>query len=516
MHLKADKNPMEESRIVKILVIDDQAASRLVARMMIEKFFSKLSSEKVYLQEAATLEHGLRLLQEENFHIVVLDKDLGLDSEHKEIKGTEHIPEILSLRPLTQVVVMTADPSPLEIAAAIRVGAADYLFKGNDKGMAEHREAVLLKCLARARSEIEEATKKLVPVNTSLYGEFISLSPIMQRLQRQAEAYAESQRPVLILGDTGLGKGAVARLLNKYRTKYLGQKERLFLNLNIASLSDETAQSELFGHEAHAFTGASNKVKLGFLEVCGDGDIFLDEIGDASPAIQLKLLKVLEEREYTRLGGTKSLKTTARFIFATNKDLGELVKQGKFRQDLLARISLTIEMPKLEERKEDLPDIIKLIIARINTENKERRLSYASFSKELIEHLCRDNIEGNIRGIENDLLRLSLGGFKQRNGFVDVSAWRNILNPKGSARIKSEVHLSHETLEKSPTEFLTGGFPGLKKTRSLLERRILEEAAAKFSSLDEVAKALKITKPAVHQKLKVEKIKLRKTKKSSR
>lgn len=507
---------MEEPRLVKILVIDDQAASRLVVRMMIEKLFGKLSNEKVYLQEAATLEQGLRFLQEENFHIVVLDKDLGIDYDGNEIKGTDHISEILSLRPLAQVVVMTADPSPLEIATAIRAGAADYLFKGNEKGMAEHREAVLLKCLSRARSEIEEATRKLAPTDTSLYGEFISISPIMQRLQRQVEAYAESQRPVLILGETGLGKGAVARLLNKYRTKYLSQKERLFLNLNIGSLSDETAQSELFGHEAHAFTGASNKVKLGFLEIGGDGDIFLDEIGDASPAIQLKLLKVLEEREYTRLGGTKSLKTNARFIFATNKDLGDLVKLGKFRQDLLSRISLTIEMPKLEERKEDLPDIIKVIILRINAENKERKLSYTSFPKELIEYLCRDNIEGNIRGIENDLLRLSLGGLKQGNGFVDVSSWHNILTAKGVSKTKGDIHLNYEILIKSPTEFLTAGFPGLKKTRSILERRILEEAASKFSSLDEVAKALKITKPAVHQKLKVEKIKLRKPKKSAR
>lgn len=507
---------MEDSRIVKILVIDDQAASRLVVRMMVEKLFKKLANEQVYLQEAATLKQGLRLLQEENYHIVILDKDLGPGDEGKDIKGTEHIPEILSLRPLTQVVVMTADPSPLEIATAIRAGAADYLFKGNENGMSEHREAVLIKCLARARSEIKEATRKATPIDTSLYGEFISTSSVMQRLQRQAEAYAESQRPVLILGATGLGKGAVARLLNRYRTKYLGQKERLFLNLNIASLSDETAQSELFGHEPYAFTGAGNKVKLGFLEVSGNGDIFLDEIGDASPAIQLKLLKVLEEREYTRLGGTKSLKTNARFIFATNKDLGELVKKGKFRQDLLARISLTIEMPKLEERKEDLPDIIKLIIARINTEHKDRKLSFASFPKELREYLCRDNIEGNIRGIENDLLRLSLGGTKQGNGFVDIGSWQNLLGTKAPSRARGEIIINHETLLKSPTDFLSTGFPGLKKTRSLLERRILEEATTKFSSLDQVAKALKITKPAVHQKLKVERLKLRKTKKSTR
>ncbi|MGZ3772724.1 MAG: sigma-54-dependent transcriptional regulator [Bdellovibrio sp.] len=507
---------MKDNQNVKVLIIDDQAASRLIAQMMLEKLFDKISSGKLYVQEAATLNQGLQTLQDENFHIVLLDKDLGKDHDGNEIKGTDHIQDILSIRPLTQVLVMTADSDPKEIAQAIRAGAADYLFKGNDIGMAEYREAVVLKNLDRAKKELEEATKNLHPIDTSLYGEFISVSPIMQRLQRQVEAYAESQRPVLILGDTGLGKGAVARLLNKYRAKYLGQKERLFLNLNVGSLSDEMAQSELFGHEANAFTGAARKTKLGFLEIGSDGDIFLDEIGDASPSIQLKLLKVLEEKEYMRLGGTRTLKTNARFIFATNKDLNELVKKGKFRQDLLARISLTVDMPKLEDRKEDLPDLIKLAIERVNDENKFRKLSYATFPKDLIEYLCRDNIEGNIRGIENDILRLSLGGIKQKNGFVDVSQWRNILTVKASSKTRTDNAINFEILQQNPTNFLSGNFPGLKKTREVLERKILEEASRKYSSLAEIAKALKITKPAVHQKLKVEKIKIKKQRKSVR
>lgn len=499
---------------VKILIIDDQAASRIVARRMLEEIFSKISSESLYLQEASHLNEGIQKLQEEAFHIIILDKDLGTDGQGVQINGTDHIRELLSIRPLAQLLMMTADHSPKDIAKAIKAGAADYLFKGGKEGEAEYREAVVSRTLERAKSELAEATRELRPVDTSLYGEFVAVSSAMRKLKQTCEAYAESNRPVLLLGATGLGKGAVARLLNKQRAKYLGQKDRLFVDRNIGSLPEETAQSEIFGHEPFAFTGAGNRVKQGFLELCSEGDLFLDEIGDASPEIQLKLLKVIEERKFTRLGGNKELLTGARFIFATNKNLVELVSQGKFRADLLARIStLEIQIPSLEDRKEDLPEIIKYLVERANAEHKDRKLLFKSFPKELIAHLCRDDIEGNIRGIENEVIRLALGSPTQKSGFVAVSNWQSILVPSKKVRAKAGINLNMEALKTMPTSFLHSDFPGLKKAREIFERRVLEEALEGSNSLSDVAKKLKVTVPAVHQKLAVAKLRIKKRKK---
>ena len=377
---------------------------------MLESIFKNTSSTYILkISEADSIEIGIETLQEEPYHIVILDKDLGTEASGKLIKGTHYIKQLTAIRPLTQILVMTADPSPLEIGQAIKDGAANYLFKGHDSSIVEYREAIILRSLQRALADLEDATRKLNPVDTSLYGEFVARSAVMQKLKIRCEAYGESNRPVLILGDTGLGKGAAARLLNKSRKKYLNQKQRLFLNINIGSMPGDTAQSEIFGHEANSFTGAGNRSKQGILEICEGGDIFLDEVGDASPEIQLKLLKVIEERKFTRLGGSHELTTDARFIFATNKDLSKLVSQGKFRADLLARIStLEIHMPPLEDRKEDLPELIKYLIERVNSETKDRRLLFHTFPKELVNFLCRDNIKGNIRGIENALVRLSV------------------------------------------------------------------------------------------------------------
>ncbi len=505
---------MINKHTVKILIIDDEQSSRIAATMILDNIFRKLSSTYDYsVIEASSLNMGIEKLQTEAFHIIILDKDLGEDTQGNAIKGTNHIKQLLSLRPLAQLLVMTADPSPVEIGQAIKDGAADYLFKGHEPRISEYREAIILRSLQKAIDDLDEATSKLRPVDTSLYGEFVASSPAMLKLKQTCEAYAESNRPVLILGATGLGKGAAARFLNKARGKYLNQNKRLFLNINIGGISEETAQSEIFGHMPNSFTGAGNRVKQGFLELGTDGDIFLDEIGDASPEIQLKLLKVIEERKFTRLGGSEELKTNARFIFATNKDLASLVKQGKFRADLLARIStLEIEMPALEQRKEDLPLLIKYLIERINVENTERKLLFNSFSEPLVEYLSRDNIEGNIRGIENALVRLALGCPKSKTGYVDTDYWEDVLMPRKVTPKKNTIVLTVDLLKNAPTALLGKDFPGLKKVRDILERRLLEEALPHSGSLSEVAKKLKITTPAVHQKLRVAKMKIQKKK----
>lgn len=501
---------MSTGEPIKVLIIDDQLASRTLAKKMISQIFERLSAEKIIFQEAATINAGFSHLKAEPFHIILLDKDLGTDDTGNQVKGNDHIAELLAIRPLAKLLVMTADHSPTEIGQAIKNGASDYLFKGTAPGETEYREAVLGRALQQAKDDLETATKRLNPIDTSLYGEFIASSPAMLRLKQLCEAYAESNRPLLILGATGLGKGAVARLLNGLRGKHVGQKNRLFLNINIGALSEDTAQSEIFGHAPNSFTGAGNKVKHGFLDIGSEGDIFLDEIGDASQEIQLKLLKVIEERKYSRLGDSAVLHTNARFIFATNRNLSELVKKGKFRADLLARIStLEIQMPPLEERKEDLPEIIKFLIDRANSEHKDRKLLYGSFPKELVSYLCRDNIDGNIRGIENDIIRLALGCPKQKNGFVDITKWQVVLQDKSTSPT-SETILTIEGLRNTPTHFLKDGFPGLKKTRDILERRILEEALSASSSLNDVAKKLKISAPAVHQKLRLARLKIKK------
>lgn len=228
-------------------------------------------------------------------------------------------------------------------------------------------------------------------------GDLSSLSPLMQRVFEVLPAIAASPSTVLITGETGTGKEVIARAIHSLSPR----REKPFVAVNCAALPDTLLESELFGYKAGAFTGAARD-KPGRFALAGSGTIFLDEIGEISPALQVRLLRVLQERVYEPLGATRSEASAARVIVATNKNLADLVRQGAFREDLYYRVNVVrIELPPLRRRKEDIPLLVRQFIERFN----RRGAAVEGIEAEALSLLMAHEWPGNIRELENAIER---------------------------------------------------------------------------------------------------------------
>ena len=478
---------------VSVLIIDDESGCRTANRIAVEAVFKEIDKSKINICLAESIDDALAELAREQFHVILLDRDLGKDSKGELIDGIKYIPSILSLQPNAEVFMVTGHEDTRLVVEALKLGASGYLLKRADEEYAGYWEQQIGQALMRSKAKIDSVRNSLV--NGSGFSDYVCISPAMRMLDIRLENLAEVSTSVLFLGPSGLGKTAGAKRLSDLRRAFLGQENRIFLNVNISSIGRELADSILFGHEKGAFTGADRR-KQGFFELANGGDLFLDEIGDASLDLQQKLLKVVEEREFQRVGGDSSLHTSARLIFATNRDLEAMVRAGTFRADLYARIStISLQMPSLEERKEDIKDICKAILRRISKEHPNRVFSYETFPDDLKEYLHRDNIPHNIRGIQNDLERLIVMSPRDKSGQPNLAAWKSTLGLSRrsvfhTARPSESIQLSH--LMELPTDLIQDGFPGLKEAKRIFERKLVEEATRKFKTNSEIARALKL------------------------
>jgi two-component system response regulator AtoC len=221
--------------------------------------------------------------------------------------------------------------------------------------------------------------------------------------------------------------------------------------------------------------------------------------------MQLRLLKVVEEKEYIRVGGRQPIKTNARFIFATNKNIKDLVAQGKFREDLYMRIAaLELEVPSLEERKEDLPHIIESICKRIRDTKPEKQIFFRDMPEDMARYLTRDSIPGNIRGIQNAIERFATFTLFDKQGLPDYKNWKSILGlaestPRRKAR---DTRLSLSELATIETDLIGAEFPGYKQAQKVFERRLIEEALLRFGNLTKAAGHLGLSKGALSLKMK--------------
>lgn len=487
---------------LSILIVDDSMADRTANTIECQRIFKGMNDVELNIQEAATVELGLEKASETTFHIILLDKDLGIDHNGKKISGIDQIQSLKTLQPHAQIFMITANEKYEDIVAAMKYGASDYFLKSSDPAKIEYRSVMLKRAFERAQDEINDTLSKLTPKNTGIYSAFVSQSPVMQMLDQKLKAIAESSRPVLILGATGLGKGAVARRINKFRADFLKQSARTFVNINIGAMSDSLAQSELFGQDAYSYTGSGSKMKPGLLDMAKGGDIFLDEVGDASPELQLKLLKVIEEKQFIRVGGRQPIQTSARFIFATNKNIRELIKAGKFREDLYMRMqAFEIEIPSLEDRKEDLPAIIESCLRNALADVKHKNISISDFPEDLMRYLMRDNVPGNIRGIENDITKLVSFIPMDNHGRPIMKEWKSILGAQVSSK-RNRSKLNLDELLSSDTDFVSSSFPGYKKAQQIFEKKLIEETLDKTGNMILAAKTLKIAKSTLSVKMK--------------
>ena len=332
---------------------------------------------------------ALNLLSRKNFDIIVTDMKLpgmgGLSLIHELRKKEEPM----------AIVVITAYSSVKTAVEAIKCGADDYLTKPIN---VEELELVLEKLWERQRLIAQNRLLKEKLKDKYKFSELVGSTPQMHRIFKMIEDVAPSTASILILGETGTGKELVANAIH-----YQSDRACMpFVALHCAALSEGVLESELFGHEKGAFTGAVQSRK-GRFELADDGTLFLDEVGEMSLKVQVKLLRILEKGEFERVGGEKTIKVDVRLIAATNRDLEKEVSEGRFREDLFYRLNvITIHLPPLRERREDIPILSNFFVIKYT---KKYKKEIKGFTPEAIEALCTYHWPGNVRELENVIER---------------------------------------------------------------------------------------------------------------
>jgi transcriptional regulator with PAS, ATPase and Fis domain len=322
----------------------------------------------------------------------------------------------------------------------------------------------------RDLSEVEALRRELE--GKFRVGDLVSRSPLMQRVFEVLPAVAASPSTVLILGETGTGKEWVARTLHALSPRHRGP----FIAVNCGALPDTLLESELFGYKAGAFTGATRD-KPGRFALARQGTLFLDEIGEVSPALQVRLLRVLQERVYEPLGATRSERADARIIVATNKDLAEQTRQGAFREDLYYRVNvIRVELPPLRRRKEDIPLLVEQFIVRFN---RLQQRSVRGITAEALSLLMAHDWPGNIRELENVIERSFI---MCREGFISIEHLPEELTTHSAVgRFASDMRTARDLLDA-------------QTIRAALERNAYNRLAT--------AKELRIHKSTLFRKMK--------------
>lgn len=368
---------MSETRT--ILIADDEPNIRRV----LQALFSKNGFQVL------TAENGKRAIELAATHSVeVLISDLIMP----DMTGVDVLRAIKAQHPHCAAILITAYGTIRTAVEAMRLGAYNYITKPFDLNELQ----AIVKQAIEAQKELMEEAKTPRPSRRSpaKFHELIGSSEKMKELLRTIERAADSRATVLVRGESGVGKELVARALHALSAR----SSKPFIAISCAALPETLLESELFGHEKSAFTGAATQ-KPGRFEMAHTGTLFLDEIAEIPPSLQVKLLRVLQEREFERLGGTKSIKVDVRLVAATNKDLEKAVAEGEFRQDLYYRLQvIQIYVPALRERQEDIPLLVNHFLQKYCREN-ERAIT--EISAEAMEILTRYSFPGNVRELEN-------------------------------------------------------------------------------------------------------------------
>ena len=338
---------------------------------------------------AGDAESGLKLLRENAVDLVVTDLKLpGMN-------GLEFLQAIKRQNAALPVVVMTAFGTVETAVEAMKAGASDYVLKPfslSEMRMVIRKELDVRDLREENRSLREALGKRYVHPNV------VARSVKMQEVLATVERVAPTNSTVLLGGESGVGKDLIARAIHEKSRRASGP----FIKINSTAIPENLLESELFGYEKGAFTGA-NTSKPGKFELADKGTLFLDEIGDVPPAIQVKLLRVLQEREFERLGGTRTVKVDVRLIAATNRDLREALEQGTFREDLYYRLNVVpIDIAPLRQRKEDIPDLVNLFISRFAGDSGKQ---VKSISPEAMQILVNYHWPGNVRELQNIIER---------------------------------------------------------------------------------------------------------------
>lgn len=374
---------MSDNNTGTILIADDEPNIRRV----IEAVLSKEGYEVI------VAENGKRALDavSTNTDIDVLISDLIMP----DINGVELLEAARQINPSISVIMITAHGTIKSAVDAMRLGAFDYITKPFD--MDELK--VVVKRAFERRHLIDENRDLRQQLKTRYkFENIIGASGVMQEVFKLVERVADSKASVLIRGESGTGKELIARALHFNSSR----AQNPFVPVVCVALSEQLLESELFGHEKGSFTGSIGQ-KAGRFEMAHTGTLFLDEIGDIPGQVQMKLLRVLQEREFERVGGLKTIKVDVRLVTATNQDLEKGVREGKFREDLFYRLQVVqIMLPPLRERADDIPLLVEHFIAKYGKDNRSS-LKYAT--PEALELMMSYRWPGNVRELENAIER---------------------------------------------------------------------------------------------------------------
>jgi len=449
--MKSD--PLSENLLLpSLLLVDDNVALREQMKWGLKPSY--------VIYEADNRAAAVEILQREKISLVTLD--LGLPPDANGVtEGLAALEQFLVVNPLVKVVVITGNQDRENALKAIQLGAYDFMEKPVDL---EVLKIVLQRAGYLAGLE-KENQKLLAREEKRGFPEIIGSSPVMAKVFDTIRRVAGSDISVLIVGESGTGKELVARAIHRQSHR----KDGPFIAINCGAIPETLLESELFGHEKGAFTGAHLQ-RRGRIESAEGGTLFLDEIGEISPALQVKLLRVLQERSIERVGGRVEIPVDTRVLAATNMDLQLAMKDGRFREDLYYRLNtVTITVPPLRERGADIVMLGKFLLQRYSEEAKKK---IAGFTREALLSLEQYHWPGNIRELENRVRRA-----------VTLTD-----NPK----------ISPEDLDLAEPDESQEGLT-LKEARDTVERRVIEQTLAKTGgNITKAATILGVSRPTLH------------------
>ncbi len=365
-----------------ILIVDDKSSMRKVLRQTLE-------TDQKNILEAEDGEKALETIKSKHVDLVISDIKMP------KLDGMNLLKMIKELDNEIVVIIMTAYGTIETAVEAMKLGAYDYITKPFST---EQVKLTVDKAIERQKLLYENKYLREKLNDQYNYKRIVGNSSAMQPVYELIEKVAPTDTAVLIRGESGTGKELVAHAVH-FNSR---RKDKPFIKVNCAVLAEGVLESELFGHEKGSFTGAAGK-RIGRFELANGGSIFLDEIGDIGLSTQVKLLRVLQEKEFERVGGAESIKADVRVIAATNKNLEEAIKKGQFREDLFFRLNvIPIQVPPLRERREDIERLAVHFLGRYSQEANKRILKV---DKKALELLSRYNWPGNVRELENAIQR---------------------------------------------------------------------------------------------------------------
>lgn len=413
--------------LANILIIDDEAAIR-------DSMSQVLRKEGYRVREAVDGKEGLKIFNQESFHVVFLDLKLP------GIKGMEVLTKIKETSPETPVIIVTGYASIESAVEAMKRGAFDYMAKPFTP---EELRVVTKRALDGRKLLFENLYLRGELEAKSEFEMVVGRSKAMREILDLVRRVSPTESTVLITGESGTGKELIAREIHRHSLR----SEAPFVVVDCGALVETLFESELFGHVKGSFTGA-HETKHGRFEVADGGTIFFDEISNIGLSIQAKLLRVIQEREITRIGSSKPIKVDVRILAATNENLAEAVKKGKFREDLFYRLSVVpLHLPPLRERKEDIPLLVEHFLQKYNKKTKK---NIESVSTRAIKALIEYDWPGNIRELENTIERAVV--LSKTNGIdIEDLMYHGISAATGEA---GSVGGKYKTLEEMEKEYI--------------------------------------------------------------